>query len=155
MTPETNRGGDFRPGFRTATGTVLLIGSLAALFVLETQIQVFGFGDSGPDARSFPRMVLWALAVVMVGRLLVSFREKDAPLGPPRRLARVLVLLAITAIALWSMARFGFFPGAALAGITATITLGERRPFFAIGLPVLVAAIVAYGGRHVLSIPLP
>ena len=155
MTPDTDRGGFLRPGFRTLTGTVLLTGALAAIFTLDAQIQIFGFGDSGPDARSFPRLVLWALAGVVALRLILSVRAAEAPLGPRHRIGRVLGLIFVTGLALWSMPRFGFFPGAALAGIATTVALGERRPLLVMGLPVLVAAIVAYGGRHGLTIPLP
>ena len=48
------------------------------------------------------------------------------------------------------------FIGTAMAGagFVVAIVLGERRPLL-LGLPLIVAAIVADGGRHGLSIPLP
>jgi len=147
-------GGLARPGFRTLTAGLLLTAALWAVFALNSQIQVFGFGDAGPDARSFPRLVLWLLAGAVALRLILSLRIEDAPLGDMSRLGRVLAVTASTALALWAMRQFGFFAGAAGAGFVVAIVLGERRPLL-LGLPLIVAAIVAYGGRHGLSIPLP
>jgi hypothetical protein len=147
-------GGFDRPGFRLLTTGLLLAAALGAIAVLDQQIEVFGFGDIGPDARSFPRVVLWLLAAVLALRLILNLRSPDTPLGSPVRLGRVLAVLACTAAALWLMPRFGFFIGAAGAGIVVALVLGEKRPLPMI-LPVLIAAIVAYGGRHGLGIPLP
>lgn len=155
MSTETNRGGVIRPGFRTFTGAVLLTGAIAAVATLDTQIEVFGFGDSGPDARSFPRLAFGLLAGVMALRLVLSFRQADTAMVPIHKMARVLGVIVVTGAALWSMPRFGFFPGAALAGIVATLALGERRPLLVVGLPVVIALITAYGGRYLLNIPLP
>lgn len=154
MTRDGSRGGFARPGFRTLTAGLLLAATLWAVFALDSQIQIFGFGDAGPDARSFPRVALWLLAAVVALRLILSLRTEDASLGGTLRLRRVLAVVASTAAALWAMPQFGFFAGAASAGIVVAIILGERRPML-LGLPVIVAAVVAYGGRHGLSIPLP
>ena len=148
------RGGLARPGFATLTTGLLLAAALGALAVLNAQIEVFGFGASGPDARSFPRAALWLVAAVLALRLVLGLRRADTPLGRPARLARVLAVAAATALALWLMPRVGFFAGAAGAGIVVALVLGERRPLPLI-LPVLIAGLVAYGGRHGLNIPLP
>jgi hypothetical protein len=143
-----------RPGFRTLTAGLLLAAALWAILDLNNQIEVFGFGDAGPDARSFPRVALWLLATVLAFRLILSLFAQDAPLGGMARLGRVLAVTASAAAALWAMPHLGFFAGAAGAGVVVAIVLGERRPLL-LGLPLIVAAIVAYGGRHGLSIPLP
>ncbi|MFV0662784.1 tripartite tricarboxylate transporter TctB family protein [Denitromonas sp.] len=155
MISDTGRGGPSRPDFQALTCGILLVGALGALYVLNAQIQVFGFGDAGPSARSFPRVALWVLAAAVVIRLAQSLRRPDVAFGSLRQIGGVLIVTLSTAAALWSMPRFGFFGGAAVAGIVATLAMGERRPSLLIGLPLLVAAIVAYGGRHGLSIPLP
>lgn len=155
MTAETTRGGFSRPGFRALTGGILLVGALGALYVLNAQIQVFSLGDAGPSARSFPRWALWVLAAAVLLRLVLSLRVPEIHFGPLRRSGRVLIVTLSTAAALWTMPQFGFFVGAAVAGIVATLAMGERRPLLLIGLPLLVAALVGYGARHGLSIPLP
>jgi FtsH-binding integral membrane protein len=147
-------GGIAHSGFRTLTAGLLLAAAVWGLYNLESQIQVFGFGASGPDARSFPRLALWLLAAVVALRLVLSLRSEDIPLGNPVRLGRVLAVTASSAAALWVMPQVGFFFGAAGAGIVVALTLGERRPLLLV-LPLIVAAVVTLGGRHGLNIPLP
>jgi len=149
-----DRGGFTRPGFRLLTTGLLLAAGFAAIAMVNQQIEVFGFGDTWPDARSFPRAALWLLTAVLALRLGLSLRSVDTPLGSPARLGRVLAVVACTGGALWLMPDFGFFIGAAGAGIVVTLVLGEKRPLLLI-LPILIAAIFAYGGRHGLSMPLP
>lgn len=146
-------GGLARPGFRTLTTGLLLAAALWALYALDSQIQVFSFGDAGPDARSFPRVVLWLLAAVVALRLVLSLRREDDAFRL-RPLGRVLAVVAVTILALWLMPTVGFFAGAAGAGIVVSLVLGERKPLM-LGLPLVVAAIVAFGGQHGLNIPLP
>lgn len=148
------RDGFARPGVRTLTAGFVLAAAMGALYTLESQIEVFGFGAAGPDARSFPSAALWLLAMVATLRMVLSLRTEDAPLGSPARLGRVLAATASCAVALWAMPQVGFFVGAAGTGIVVTLVLGERRPLV-LALPLIVAAVVAYGGRHGLSIPLP
>ena len=154
MSTNGRGGGIAHSGFRTLTAGLLLAAAVWGLYNLESQIQVFGFGASGPDARSFPRLALWLLAAVVALRLVLSLRSEDIPLGNPVRLGRVLAVTASSAAALWVMPQVGFFFGAAGAGIVVALTLGERRPLLLV-LPLIVAAVVTFGGRHGLSIPLP
>ncbi|WP_040607879.1 tripartite tricarboxylate transporter TctB family protein [Oceanicola sp. S124] len=153
MSAKSSGGGVSRPGFRTLTASLLLAAALWALQALDSQIQVFSFGESGPDARSFPRGVLWLLVAVVALRLVLSLRREDAALraGP---LLRVLAVVAVCILALWSMPTVGFLAGAAGAGVIVSLVLGERKPLM-LGLPLLVSAVVAYGGQHGLNIPLP
>lgn len=145
------QGGFARPGFRTLT--VLLAAAAWGLVSLDSQIEIFGFGASGPDARSFPRVALWLLAAVAALRLILCLRTEDTPLGLSR-LGRVLTLTASCAAALWAIPHIGFFFGAAGVGIVVALVLGERRPLL-LGLPLVIAAVVTFGGRYGLSIPLP
>ena len=154
MSTNGRGGGIAHSGFRTLTAGLLLAAAVWGLYNLESQIQVFGFGASGPDARSFPRLALWLPAAVVALRLVLSLRSEDIPLGNPVRLGRVLAVTASSAAALWVMPQVGFFFGAAGAGIVVALTLGERRPLLLV-LPLIVAAVVTLGGRHGLNIPLP
>ncbi|WP_425072117.1 tripartite tricarboxylate transporter TctB family protein [Sagittula sp. S175] len=153
MSSETG-GGLSRPGFRLLTTGLLLAAALGAIAVLDRQIEVFGFGDSGPDARSFPRLAFWLLAAVLALRLVLTLRAGDSPLGRPVRLGRVAAVAVFVAASLWVMPVTGFFVAAAGTGVAVALVLGERRPLPLI-VPVLAAALVAYGGRHGLNIPLP
>ena len=153
MSTNGNGGGLARPGFRSLTAGLLLAATACGLYTLNSQIEVFGFGASGPDARSFPRVALWMLAAVVALRLILSLRQEDDTLSASR-LRRVNIVAASAALALWAMPRIGFFAGAAGMGIVVALILGERKPLL-LGLPIVVAAIVAYGGHHGLNIPLP
>lgn len=154
MRSNDQRGGFAHPGFRTLTAGLLLAAAAWGLYSLDSQIQVFGFGAAGPDARSFPRVALWLLAAVAALRLVLGLRAEDTPLGNRARLGRVLAVTASCAVALWAMPQTRFFIGAAGAGIVVALVLGERRPLL-LGLPLVVAAVVVYGARHGLRIPLP
>ena len=102
MSAKTLGGGFSRPGFRTLTASLLLVAALWALYALDSQIQVFSFGESGPDARSFPRAVLWLLVAVVALRLVLSLRREDAALRA-WPLLRVLVVVAVCILALWAI----------------------------------------------------
>lgn len=155
MSFEAKRGGASRPGFRALTNGVLLACALGALVLLNTQIEVFSLGDDGPDARSFPKVVLWALVAAVLVRLVTNFRRADIPFGPLVCFGRILGVTLCTCAALWLMPRFGFFAGATLAGIAVALALGERRLMAMVGLPLIVAAIATFGGQYMLGIPLP
>ena len=99
MSTNGRGGGIAHSGFRTLTAGLLLAAAVWGLYNLESQIQVFGFGASGPDARSFPRLPLWLLAAVVALRLVLSLRSEDIPLGNPVRLGRVLAVTASSAAA--------------------------------------------------------
>ena len=108
MSTNGRGGGIAHSGFRTLTAGLLLAAAVWGLYNLESQIQVFGFGASGPDARSFPRLALWLLAAVVALRLVLSLRSEDIPLGNPVRLGRVLAVTASSAAALWVMPQVGW-----------------------------------------------
>ena len=149
-----HRRGFTRPGFGTLTAGLLLVTTIGAIAALDSQIEVFGFGDAGPDARSFPRAALWLLAAVLTLRLIRNLRVPDAAFGGPSRLGRAMAVAVGTAVALWAMPQVGFLIGASGLGILVALLLGERR-ILLLALPVAVAALVTYGGRHGLNIPLP
>ena len=149
-----HRRGFARPGFGTLTAGLLLVTTVGAIAALDSQIEVFGFGDAGPDARSFPRAALWLLAAVLALRLARNLRVQDATFGGMSRLGRALAVAATSAVALWAMPLVGFLVAASGLGIVVALLLGERR-IVLLALPVAVAALVTYGGRHGLNIPLP
>ncbi|MCF8482663.1 MAG: tripartite tricarboxylate transporter TctB family protein [Rhodospirillum sp.] len=146
-----------RFGIRTLTTGGLLGGALAGLAVLDRQIPRFGFGDQGPDARSFPRLALGALALALVIRLGLGFMRgaTDASIGPGRRLAWTLALALVSGLALVAMPVLGYFAGAGLVGVATALLLGERRPVLGVLVPVVIAGIVTLGARWGLHIPLP
>lgn len=145
----------FRPGMPALTSILLLVGALAGLYVADTQIQVFGFGNQWPDARTVPMAVLGLLAVATALRIVLNLNSVELPVGPARSHGRVALVVLSSAAALWSMTYFGFLPGAVFVAFVSTLALGERRPVFVIGLPLVVAFAVYYGGRYGLNVPLP
>ncbi|WP_413206128.1 tripartite tricarboxylate transporter TctB family protein [Rhodospirillum sp. A1_3_36] len=157
MTTETNVASGSRFGIRTLTSGGLLVGALAGLALLDRQIPLFGFGDQGPDARSFPRLALGALALALVIRMGLGLARgaTDAPIGPGQRLAWTLALALVSGLALVAMPVLGFFAGAGLLGVATALLLGERRPVLGVLVPVAIAGIVTFGARWGLHIPLP
>jgi hypothetical protein len=145
----------FQLSMSALTSILLLVGSLVGIWIADSEIQIFGFGSQWPDARTVPVAVLWLLAAVSALRLILNFRKQETSIGPARRLGQVFIVLLAAVIALWSMPRFGFLPGAIFLGVVATLALGERRPLLVIGLPLAVAVAVFFGGRYGLGVPLP
>lgn len=94
-------------------------------------------------------MILWLLARVLTLRQILGLRAGGLP-----GLGRVLAIAAVTAAVLSAMPHLSFLVGSAGVGIGVAIMLGERR-LLPLGLPLIVAAVVTYGGRHGLGIPLP
>ena len=80
--------------------------TIAAILMLDSQIEVFGFGAAGPDARRFPRMILWLLAGVLTLRQILGLRAGGLP-----GLGRVLAIAAVTAAVLSAMPHLSFLVG--------------------------------------------
>ncbi|WP_320144650.1 tripartite tricarboxylate transporter TctB family protein [uncultured Cohaesibacter sp.] len=137
------------------TSILLLVSSLVGIWIADSEIQIFSFGDQWPDARTVPVVVLWLLAAISALRLILNFGEQETPIGPARRYGQVFIVLLAAVMALWSMPHFGFLPGAIFLGIVATLALGERRALLVLGLPLVIAITVYYGGRYGIGVPLP
>ncbi len=152
MTSETKH---FQLTMPALTSILLLVSSLVGIWIADSEIQIFSFGDQWPDARTVPVAVLWLLAAVSALRLILNVGKQTIAMGPARRHGQVFIVLLAAVIALWSMPRFGFLPGAIFLGIVATLALGERRPLLVLGLPLAIAVAVYYGGRYGIGVPLP
>lgn len=142
-------------GTQTLTSSLLLVGAIAGLVLLKSQVPVFGFDDTGPTARFFPRIVLGLLALIVLTRLILNRRRPDEPLGPVSGWIRVAATAIAIAVGLGLMPTIGFFAGAAMAGFATALAFGERRLLFSAGLTLAVAASVTYFARDWLNIPLP
>jgi hypothetical protein len=142
-------------GIETLTSMLLLVSAVAGLVLLQSQIDVFNLGEPGPDARSFPRFVLALLGGALLLRLLAHRGKSDSPVGPARNMAQVTLVAVAMIAAVAMLTPVGFFPSAVLVGIVTTLVLGARRPFLDIGLIVILSAIVTFGARMGLGIPLP
>ncbi|NVK40472.1 MAG: tripartite tricarboxylate transporter TctB family protein [Oceanospirillaceae bacterium] len=142
-------------GIQTLTSSLLLVSAIAGLSLLESQIQVFSFGDTGIDARFFPRIVLGLLVLAVLIRLFVHRKTPDMPLGYVSSWLRVGLAAAAVTLGLFLMPSIGFLASAALSGFVTALAFGERRLMFSVGLPLAVAAIVSFGAREGLNIPLP
>ena len=135
----------------------LILASFAGLglWTLETQVQVFSFGDSLFDAQFFPRIVLGLIVVTALLCCVARIKKTDEPIGPFSGWIKVLLVVGAIVLALWLMPSVGFFISACVAAITTALVLGERHIILYVGLPLLVAALVTLGAQHGLNIPLP
>lgn len=158
MSAKLSGGASAKPcrfGLQSLATLVILLLALAGLLVLQSQVLVFDFGDSGPDARFFPRLIL-ALLVLAAGLRLWLRRSsvEDAP-GPVVHWGRVLLIGLLIAGAVLAMDALGFLLCAAAVGVLLAWVLGERRLLLGVLLPLVVAVLVTFGARYALNIPLP
>jgi len=137
-----------------ATFAILLV-ALGGLASLQAQVLVFDFGDSGPDARFFPRLVLALLALAAALRLWLRRAELEEAPGAALDWARVLLIGLLIGGAVLAIDALGFLLCSAAVGIVLAWLLGERRLVLGLLLPLAVAVLVTLGARHALNIPLP
>ena len=143
-------------GVQTLVCLLLVIGAIFGLSLLEEQVPVWSFGDSSTfDAQFFPRIILSLIVLSVVIRMVLKFRERDDAIGSFKSWLRVLIVAISVVIALLLMSAIGFLASAFLAAFVTAITFGERNLIYNIGVPLVVAALVTYGARSGLSIPLP
>ncbi|WP_342595941.1 tripartite tricarboxylate transporter TctB family protein [Salinicola lusitanus] len=146
---------DRRVGVQTLITSGLLLVALAGLFTLSSQVTVFDFGDSGPDARFFPRLVLALLALMAGLRLWRHRHALETALGSARDWSRTLFAVVLIGVAIAAMNLVGFLASAAMVGILLSWLLGERRLSLSVVLPLVVAALVTLSARQLLNLPLP
>lgn len=145
-----------RAGLRTGTDLGLLAGALAGLALLGREVPLYGFGATGPDAQTLPRLALAALAAVLALRLVATLRRiRDVRIGPWRGWLPLLGTLAVIVAGLALMPRLGFIPCATAMGLATALGFGARHPVAVIGLPLIAATLVGLGARAVLHVPLP
>lgn len=155
MTSEPGRTRRPFTGAESLTSGLLLVGAVVALAQIGTQIEVVGFDEVGPTARTVPRLALGILVFAVASRLVLNRHRNEHPIGPLGDLSRVLAVAMATLAAILLMPSLGFVPGAALVGIITAVAFGERRWVLALILNVGLAALVGYGARYGLKIPLP
>lgn len=142
-------------GLQILTTAGILAIAVVGLFTLHSQVTVFDFGDSGPDPRFFPRLILWLMALIAGLRLWRWRRTRETELGAPSNWARVAFAVLLISGATAAMSLIGFPACVAAVGIFLAWLLGERRIAFSVVIPVLVTLAVSYGAHHLLNIPLP
>lgn len=144
-----------RYGLQSFATLGLLILSITGLLMLHTQVTVFDFGDSGPDARFFPRVIFWLLALVSGFRFWRQWSVSETAVGAWGSWFRVVISVISVVIVIAIMGQVGFFISVAGLGILLAWLLGERRLFLSVVIPIVIAALVAYGARYILNLPLP
>ncbi|MCX2522927.1 tripartite tricarboxylate transporter TctB family protein [Larsenimonas rhizosphaerae] len=144
-----------RFGLQGCTCLGILLVAAIGLLTLQDQVTVFDFGDPGPDARFFPRLVLWLLALGAVLRLWRHRRTAETAIGPAVGWIRVLFVMMLMAVALATMPMLGFIITVATIGIVLAWLLGERHWLFNVALPLIVTIAIFWAGRHLLNLPLP
>lgn len=142
-------------GLQSLICLLFAISAGLGLWVLESQVQVFSFGDSLFDAQFFPRIVLSLIVAVSVLCFIARMRKEDQPIGPFSNLVRVVIAGSIIAVALWYMPVMGFLLATFIAASVTALLFGERHMVFFIGLPLFVSALVTFGAQQGLNIPLP
>ncbi|WFF42026.1 tripartite tricarboxylate transporter TctB family protein [Salinicola endophyticus] len=153
--PSPTAHGTSRHGLQTLICSAILGLAACGLLTLQAQVTVFDFGDPGPDARFFPRLVLWLLILVAALRLWRHRRTPDSALGAAAGWARALAAMLLVAAAIAAMNTLGFIVSVAAVGIVLAWLLGERRLRFSVLLPLVVALAIAWVARHGLHLPLP
>ncbi|ARS53761.1 hypothetical protein B9G99_13560 [Kushneria konosiri] len=144
-----------RYGLQSCTCLAILLIAVIGLLTLNDQVTVFDFGDPGPDARFFPRLVLWLLALGAVLRLWRHRRVSETAIGPVAGWIRVLFIMMLMAVALATMPLLGFIVTVATIGIVLAWLLGERHWLFNVALPLMVTVAIFWAGQHLLNLPLP
>ena len=142
-------------GMQTLLSLLLIVSAGLGLWVLDTQVEVFSFGDSTYDAQFFPRIILSLIVVTVFCRLILRRREKPVPIGAISSWLRIFVVTFAIIAALLLMPTIGFLAGSFLAAFVTAVAFGERKLLYNVGLPLLVAALVTFGAQKGLNIPLP
>lgn len=142
-------------GLQSLICLLLAVLAIYGLWSLDSQVQVFSFGDVLYDAQFFPRIVLSLIIVTAVLCCLARLPQQEEPIGSFAAWARVLLGVGAVGLALWLMPNVGFLLSAFLAAVVIALTLGERHLALYLGLPLLVATLVTVGAQHGLNIPLP
>lgn len=106
------------------SGLAILLFALAMLFVvIPAHTESVGSGWMKPD--TLPVACCYALAILGVMQVMITRRNIDLNVGEIGRFFGILLLASGCA---WSMAAFGFLPGAIGTVILLMLASGERRP---------------------------
>jgi putative tricarboxylic transport membrane protein len=117
---------------------VALAGFALLLFVIPDQVEVVDYGWVRPET------VPNAMAVALIGfGLLQAVMPTGETSWRIRPALRALGYLAVTALAVWAMGRFGFIAIAPVMVLVLMLLIGERRLLW-LGLGVLVLPTVIW-----------
>lgn len=118
---------------------ITLAGLALLLFVIPDQVEVVDYGWVRPET------VPNAMAVALIGLGLIQAVLPTGGTSPWRMspALRALGYLAVTALAVWAMGRFGFVAVAPVMVLVLMLLIGERRPFW-LGLGVLAMPAVIW-----------
>jgi hypothetical protein len=144
-----------KSGLQSLICLMLAVFAGLGLCMLDSQVQVFSFGDSSFDARFFPRIVLVLILVLALLSGIARAKKMDEPIGSLVGWGRVFLVVGVISLALWFMPSVGFLLSAFVVASVTAFILGERDIKLYVGLPLLIAAIVTFGAQYGLTIPLP
>ncbi|NVK72221.1 MAG: tripartite tricarboxylate transporter TctB family protein [Oceanospirillaceae bacterium] len=144
-----------KSGLQSLICLMLAVFAGLGLCLLDSQVQVFSFGDSSFDARFFPRIVLVLIVVLALLSGMARAKKMDEPIGSFVGWARVFLVVGVIGLALWFMPSVGFLLSSFVVASVTAFVLGERDIRLYVGLPLLIAAIVTFGAQYGLTIPLP
>jgi putative tricarboxylic transport membrane protein len=118
---------------------ITLAGLALLLFVIPDQVEVVDYGWVRPET------VPNAMAVALIGlglfqAILPTGGTSSWRMSPA---LRALGYLAVTALGVWAMGRFGFVAVAPVMVLVLMLLIGERRPFW-LGLGVLAMPAVIW-----------
>ncbi|WP_409418642.1 tripartite tricarboxylate transporter TctB family protein [Marinomonas sp. RS-M-Aa-14] len=144
-----------RSGLQSLICLMLAVFAGVGLCLLDSQVQVFGFGDSLFDARFFPRIVLVFILVLALLSGMARAKKMDEPIGSLVGWGRVFLVVGVISLVLWFMLSVGFLLSSFVVASVTAFILGERDIKLCVGLPLLIAAIITFGAQYGLIIPLP
>lgn len=144
-----------KSGLQSLICLMLAIFAGLGLYLLDSQVQVFSFGDSSFDARFFPRIVLVLIIIIALLCCIARAQKMDEPIGSLVGWARVFLVVGVISLALWFMPSIGFLLSSFVVASVTAFILGERDIKLYVGLPLLIAAIITFGAQYGLTIPLP
>ena len=143
-------------GMQSVSLLALIVASSSGLLLLESQIEVYSFGDSSEiDARFLPKIVLWLLLVTTCIRVALNLNLPQAPLGSLPSWFRVAAVACAMSLSIYLLPKTGFFIGSLGMGVATAFFLGERRLFYCTLIPFCVSVLITVGAKQVLNIPLP
>ena len=134
-----------------------IAGLIVATLGLVLIVVIFPMGIEEIDDGSIrPDTLPNALAgILMICGILLAFKPGESTVRDPRELMMVLLYLAVMALGLFTMSRFGFVIVSPFLALAIMLLFGERRPFWlvlgCVGMPAGIWLLVV----QILDRPLP
>ena len=134
-----------------------IAGLIVATLGLVLIVVIFPMGIEEIDDGSIrPDTLPNALAgILMICGILLAFKPGESTVRDPRELMMVLLYLAVMALGLFTMSRFGFVIVSPFLALAIMLLFGERRLFWlalgCVGMPAVIWLLVV----QILERPLP